>query len=246
MKILNRIILFFCLSIVASASDLQSVVDKYYEAIGGKNELNAVNTWYFEGVSTVKTMNLTGEMKYWYKKPDKIKVLTEYKDNKAVQCFNGDFSWQINTMIGVNEPQKLDESSNTQLKAQRTIILGPLYNYGKEGFEFVYNGEMEKNGEKLHHITMTSDIRKSRIDIFINADNYLPVLTITFANLNNRQVEVINYIKEYKNVDGFMIPHKYESVVDGKPYTTLDISLIKTNIDLKDEIFNMPKISNSK
>lgn len=212
-----------CVSL--SAQDLEEVLNRYYEAMGGKEQLGSI-----------KTLKVKGQVNY---KGTQFPFLILVKDKKArmeyhleggsvIRVFDGQKGWEINTMVHNSKPQPLTCHDSAYMKelAEGTC---PLYEWEEKGHKVVLQGRVEEDGQKLIKLDLKSKHGQEML-YFLDAENMRPV----FAKRIEGQGQ--DYKIEFKGFHriegGLLFPEKIQV---GEKHITYIEQLV--NVDIDDRLF---------
>lgn len=114
---------------IIRAQTADEIVNKYVDAIGGKDKLEQIKT-----VSIANTIQAMGN-----EGPSTTKILNgkafrmdyEINGQKTTQVYTDKGGWQINPFMGATTAQPLPEEMYKQSKGQ--MYFSPLYNYTARG-----------------------------------------------------------------------------------------------------------------
>ena len=123
------------------AQTADEIVNKYVDALGGKEKLQQIKTVYMENTTQVmgnegpSTSNLIVGVGY--------KMVSEINGQSVVIAITDKGGWQINPYAGASTPTALPDDVMKQSKG-RLDAFGPLYNYAAKGNKVELQG---KEGE---------------------------------------------------------------------------------------------------
>jgi hypothetical protein len=190
-----------------SAQTADKVIDNYIKAIGGKDLVGKTNSLYYE--STVEVMGITGKMKTTILNGKGYKQEMELMGSTIVTCFSETEGWSVNPMAGETTPKVMTEKEFNDGK--NGIFIGaPFINYQKEGFKAEMNGEETINDAKAFRLELTSPSNKTSTYYF-DANTYLILKVVQVGE----QGESISNYSDYRDVDGFKLPYKVNTDING-------------------------------
>lgn len=235
--IILSIIFFAALQISITAQENESesrdmakqIIDKYVEAIGGKEAMSAV-----EDRTTIMRGNVMGQnltMIIKQKWPNKLRQEIKAGGMEQLFLFNGEKA--VMTAAG----QKIDitgkEFDALQLEATMDVLFDPE----AYGIKLSYEGEDVIEETLVHKIKMTlpSGIRWLQ---FYDKETGLKVKESKELQTQMGLMEQETYYSDYKEVDGKLYPFKIKQGV-GQQSFEINVSSVKVNTGLEDSIFEL-------
>lgn len=233
------LVAFFTFSI-ASAQTVEEVLEMHYEAIGGKDNFDAIKSWHLVGKSKL-SVNEPGDFQFIYVRPSQIKIRTIIDTFKVVQAVNVDKGWQVNPSSGIVDPVPLQEREVQQILGQKALVLGPFYNYKEKGATLTYEGVVTRDSVDYKMLKLQTKNNGPKSTIYLNdSTNLIHVIETETVN-GGMKMNIVNVISNYHEVDGFMFPFSFVSNINGKQYTQLELDNILLNREYGNEVFNMPE-----
>ncbi len=212
----------------AQTSD--EIINKYIDAIGGKEKLLAL-----------KTLKMTGSLSV---QGLEVSVITT-----AVQAvgFRSDISvpgmgegYQIMTPTkGISFMPFQGQSSPEEVDADRLKsgqlsldIQSYLLNYKEKGHAVELVGKEKVEGADCFHLKLTTNIGKI-VQVFIDATTYYKVKTVSSMNINGEETEIETVFSDFKKTpEGYVFPYSQTT-----PNGVILISAIEINKPVDESIF---------
>jgi len=198
------------------------VLNKYLEAIGGKNKLRGVESYSMLAEAEMQGMKLNLEMK----KTSKDQFMQNMKmagNSMSLQVFNGDKGYMV--MQG----QRKDMGAEELAKVKEESALFPELNYTASNTSL--EGVENIDGKKAYKLKISED--KSA---FYDMETGLKVQEITKTEMGGQQITSITNYKDYKEVAGIMFPFIMSQTV-GPQSLEFIISEVKVNEGVSDADF---------
>ena len=233
----KSIITFIITFLVASATGLNAqtlkeVLDKHFKTIG-QEKLVAVKSYSVK--ATMNQMGMEVPMEMQMKRPNKFRMEMEMQGQKMIQVYDGEKGWFIAPWISP-EPQEL-EGPQLQQALDQADIDGELYRYAQKGHKAELMGKEQQDGVEVYNIKLTTkngDVK----NYYIDADKYVIVKAKAKVNAMGQEVEVVQRMSDYKDIDGILMATTIASETpmgSGK----LIMHEIKFNQDINDDIFKL-------
>jgi outer membrane lipoprotein-sorting protein len=174
------------------------------------------------------------------KRPNKSRVEVEFSGKTAVQVYDGKSGWKLRPFLNRNdaEPFTAEEAESEE---QRAPLEGPLVDYAAKGTKV----ELEKiepvEGHDAYKLKLT--MKDGRVQhVWIDAQNFLDVkIDGSPRRFDGRMRDVWIYQRDFRPVQGLMVPFVLETAVDGVRQThKMMVEKVAVNPKLDDTRFAKP------
>jgi hypothetical protein len=216
------------------AQTADEIIDKYVNAMGGKDKLDQLKSAYVVGTvqmmgnetpSTTSILNGKG-----------YRLEYESQGQKVVQVFTDKGGWQINPMMGSTTPQPLPDEMFKESRGQ-IYLTGPLYNYAAKGNKVELQGK-EGNTYKLK----VTNIDSVETIVYIDATTYYLTKLTRTGHFMGQTMEVTISFSDFKKTDlGTVFPYSTEINIGGQFSITTTVNKVELNKPIDPAIFEMPK-----
>lgn len=228
---------------ILTAGEVDDILDKHWEALGGKKAIAAIKSLEFEGKIVI---NMGGggmeiPMKMKMKDGNKVRFEVTFQGQTMTQSLNGDKGWKVNPMMGSSSPEDLTDAEIKEMKKQADFP-GELYDYKAKGVTIEYKGKVDVEGTETFHLAATNKDGDST-QYYIDTENYILIKSSGKQMQNGMEMEADNYFSDYKAVNDIMVAHSMtiQPKVDGAPKTELRFDSVKINPSVEDAYFSRPK-----
>ena len=219
---------------VTRAQTADEIVNKYVDAIGGKDKLDQIKTVYIE--NTVQVMGNEGPSTTSIVNGVGYRMESDVNGQKMIQVFTDKGGWQINPFMGATTPQPIPDEMYKQSKGQ-LYVTGPLYNYAAKGNKVELLGK-EGNAYKLK-ITNTDSLETIA---YVDATTYYLTKITRSSNFMGQIMELAITFSNFKKSDmGIVFPYTTEISYGGQFTITNNVNKIELNKTIDPSIFVMPK-----
>lgn len=219
--------------VTTQAQNVDEIVGKHIEALGGKSVLNSIKSIYVE--STVEFMGNEAPSTTYILNGKGYKNELDFNGTKIVQCVTEKGGWAINPMAGATTPQAIpaDQLKTYQLQLH---VGGPLMDYVAKG----YKAELIGKDSSSYKIRLTAD---NGIDMtyFIDQKSYLINKAVSKISMGGQEIETTAAFSDYKKTDaGYTLAYTQQVIL---PQVTLNITnkKVEMNKDIDPAMFEMPK-----
>ncbi len=218
------------------------IVDRNVKARGG------LKAW-----RSVKTMTLSGLLEAGGKEnpdlPFVLKMKREHKsrleirfeDQTAVQVYDGKEGWKIRPFLGRNEVEPFSPGE-AKAAADWQELDGPLIDYAKKGTKIRLQGNEAVEGHAAYKLLLKMKDGTER-HVWVDAKSFLEVKADGEPRkLDGRMRNVVIYYREYKPEAGLVMPHSFETIVEGglRGYK-MHIEQVSVNPPMEDALFAKPQ-----
>jgi len=201
----------------------------------------------------VKTMSMSGKLDAGGKQKVQLPFVLEMERNRktrlelqfngqtAVQVYDGTNGWKLRPFLNRRdvEPYTPDELKAASMQAD---IDGPLVDYVAKGTKVELEGVQQIDGHDAFNLKLT--LKTGQVQhIWVDAQNFLDVkVEGTPRRLDGRFHPVATYLRDYRSVNGLMIPYVNETAVDGVKQTEkILVEKVIVNPKLEDSHFSKPR-----
>jgi predicted Zn-dependent peptidase len=205
----------------------ESVLNKYFQAIGGKAKLEAINS--IEQTYEFNMQGMTIQNAYKMLKPNKINVQTIVMGQSyGKMVFDGETGYM--EQMGAKMP--LPQEQLIELKAKKGII-DELYLL--ENNTVKLEGKVSVNGADAYKLSVESNGNKSFK--FFDVNSGLMIKEEKFAKgPDGKEMTVYTNFMDYKPVNGILISHKVSTNMMGMD-TEMNIKNIEINKVFPEDTF---------
>jgi outer membrane lipoprotein-sorting protein len=216
---------------------LEEILEKHYQAIGGPEAWQAVNTLKFAG--SMYTKEATFKTAAVYKRPDLCRVDFQAGNLYFMESYDGKIPWQMNP--GARNGPEILKGKRAKEMIDTCDFEGPLVNHELKGHKIKYMGR-EKVGDRWGYLLEVKFKTGNTDKYYLDTETYLPFMVKGSTTIQDQVVNTTINISEYIEIGDIRIPFSYEFIVDGNPSTeTLKIKNVELNSEIDDNIFKLPK-----
>ena len=174
-------------------------------------------------------------------RPGKSRLEVQFKGDTAVQVFDGSNGWKLRPFIGRHDVETFT-SEEARQAAQQHDLDGPLIGYAAKGTHLAMQGMERVDGHNAYKLQLTLKSGEVR-QLWVDAQTFLDVrYDGPPRRYDGKQRIVSTYFRDYKAVNGVLLPYLLENAVDGVANTQrIIIEKIALNPPLDEARFNRPE-----
>jgi len=209
-KIITSVLAFLLLGAPVAAQDVNTVISKTIEALGGPDALSAVTTLRLTG-----TWDLSPSVRYNVTiskmRPNLYRFEMEYDGKKVVEAFDGANVWHIDQFDGIYFPTLLkNEMRVSKIKSEADII-SPLVVWKDRGYRVEYLGSQMVDGAESLRLKITFPDNYTT-EYILGSHDHLPrqFIRLERHNPKGRANTVTTRISDYRRTGKVLFAHRYE------------------------------------
>jgi outer membrane lipoprotein-sorting protein len=173
------------------------------------------------------------------KRPHKLRLEVQFDGQTAVQVFDGTNGWKLRPFLGRDEVEPYTPAEQESASEQQDLD-GPLVDYAAKGTKVDLEGTEPVEGRDAYKLKLTLKDGQVR-HVWIDKETSLEVKMDGSRSVNGKERSVATYFRDYRAVDGLMIPHVLETRVDGVTDSKkMTIEHVALNPKLEDSRFARP------
>jgi outer membrane lipoprotein-sorting protein len=201
-SLLLPIVALFSMQVLAQSVD--EIIGKHIEARGGIEKLKALQTMTMQGTMVQGGVDI--EMKYYYVQGKATKVEFTAAGQSGYNIVTDKEGWVFNPFAGQSAAEEMPAEQLKDAQAQLDMQ-GPLVDYKSKGNTVEYLGKESSQGLEFYKLKVTR--ASGKVSTYYLDKNYLTAKTISTANIQGAEQEVITEYSDYrKTPEGYVIAFK--------------------------------------
>jgi len=217
---------------LAAAQTADEVVAKSLAARGGMEKIKAVQAQRISGTISFGP-GTEGPFVIELKRPLKLHMEVTLAGQKLVRVYNGKGAgWTVNPFAEDHSPQPMAQEDLKNINDEADFD-GPLVDYKAKGNQVELLGKEPVEGKEAFKVKLTRAAGESRT-YFIDAASYQVVKWEGTAQVEDKDIVVVNYLRNYRDVDGLQFPFEIDSDSPDAPQQR-KITIEKIELDPKIE-----------
>ena len=176
------------------------------------------------------------------KRPRKSRFEIDFAGKTAVQVYDGQNGWKLRPYLNRDdvEPFTADEAKSEAAKAD---LEGPLVDYAAKGTQVALEGMEPVDGHNAYKLKLT--LKNGQVQhIWIDTQSFLDVKVEGVPRrLDGKMRSVWIHQRDFRSVQGLMVPYLYETAIDGDPHAhRMVIESVTVNRTLDNARFAKPQV----
>lgn len=226
----------------AQAQDLDEVLNNYYEAIGGLEAWQAVQSMKMTGKMMMGGMGIEAPFTVMAKRPNMARIEFVFQGITGIQAYDGETAWQVMPFTGNTDPEEVPDDQAEDLW-ETADVDGPLIGWEESGHTVELLGMEETEGTQAYKLKVTLNSGSVQY-YYLDSEYFIPIRMEGVREVQGRTVEFETIVSDYKEVGGLMIAHSIEARPKGAPAgQAVTIDLVELNVEMADSLFVMPEKS---
>jgi outer membrane lipoprotein-sorting protein len=220
----------------ASAQTVDELIKKSLDAKGGVQKLKAIKS--MKATARVIQQGLEIPIIIQQKRPHLVRMDVTFQGKSQTMAYNGESGWKTDPFQGSPDPEKIAGDDLKQAEEQSDLD-GPLVDYKEKGHTVELIGKEDVEGTPAYKLKLTlksGDVR----NIYLDAENYLELKVNLKRKTAGGEIEIDQFLGNYKPVNGLMFAFSIETKVKGQTVSQITIDKIETDVAIDDSIFKMP------
>jgi hypothetical protein len=225
------------LSVSLKAQTVDEIINKYFEAMGGKDKIASMKTMHMEYDVDMNGAAASGAS--WMVNGKAFKNEMDLMGQKLVQCFTDTSGWMINPFMGQTTPTVMTPD---QVKAGQgqMDMKGPFFDYAARGNTVELLGKESADGKTYFKLRVKT---KTGVEFtsWIDAATWYLTKNVVKTTVNGTEFETTMVTSNYTKTDnGYLVPLNMEITMSG---VTINMTnkKVEVNKEIDMKIFEMPK-----
>lgn len=174
------------------------------------------------------------------RRPHKTRLEIEFAGKTAVQVYDGVNGWKLRPFLNRTDAEPFTKEE-ARTEAANDSIEGPLFDYAAKGIKVVLDKVEAVEGSPAYKLKLTMKDGTTR-HLWIDAKTFLDVKVQGMPRrMDGKMHDVFVYQRDFRAVQGVLIPHLLETAVDGYPDRhRMVVEKVAVNPKLDDALFAKP------
>jgi hypothetical protein len=235
MKSIMSLLAAVAVSFSTLAQTADEVVDKHYDAIGGKDNWRKVTSMKMEATVSTQGMDIPVTIFQVHNKAMKQEINVMNMVGYMIMTTEG--GWNFLPFMGQTAPEPMT-ADDLEVGKENLDIQGELLDYKAKGHSIELLGKEDVDGTDCHKLKLTRKSGRSTTYL-IDAKTFYVVRTISKAKANGQEVDLtVNMSNYQKQSFGIVLPLSMENSSLPAP---LVVSKVEVNPTIEASVFEVKK-----
>lgn len=220
---------------------LPELLDNYYEAIGGVEGWDALETVKLAG-KMVMGPGLEAPFTMYHKLPKKIRLEFEVQGMTGVQALDGDSGWMYLPFMGRTEAEVMPQEMADQFGEQADLA-GPLVHWQDKGHQVELEGVEDVEGTETYKLKVTLAPNQKVRYYYLDSEAFVPIKLTGTTEIQGQETQFEVTLSDYKEIadTDLMLPHSIEQrQVGAAGSQVITVESAEVGLDIPDSQFEMP------
>jgi outer membrane lipoprotein-sorting protein len=223
---------------LSTAQTADEVINKHFEAMGGKDKIANIKT-----LKMVCSVEIAPGMKapitMYFVNNQSMRVEVEVQGMKILSAVDGDSGWSINPMSGKKDAERMNADEIKESKDQMDLS-GALFNYKEKGHSVELLGKEDMEGTEVYKLKILKKSGDIQYD-YMDAETYLLLKETTTHKFKDKETSGDVIFSDYRKVDGIMFAYSMENRETGAAQgQALKVESVEINPAIDKSMFKMP------
>jgi outer membrane lipoprotein-sorting protein len=238
MRFVKSLAVLMLVTASLQAENLDEVLAKHWQALGGKDKIAAVQSARMTVKQTFGPQEVPASI-VW-QRPNKVRIEFTMQGLTGIQAYDGTTAWMVMPFLGKNDPEEMTGDDLKDIIQQADLVEGPLFNWKEKGHTVEFLGEDTIEGTPAWKLKLTLK-NGDESTIWFDKDAYLMIKSESKRKRGEQEMELETSFGDYKEVDGLLFPFSIETKAKGQPQgMTITVQSIELNPKIDPAVFAMP------
>lgn len=220
----------------ASAQTVDELIKKNIDAKGGLQKMKAIKS--VKMTAKIIQQGLEIPIVIQQKRPGMVRADVTFQGKSQTMAYDGQSGWKTDPFQGSSDPEKIAGDDLKEAEEQSDMD-GALVDYKDKGHKVELVGKEDMEGTPVYNLKLTlknGDVR----NIYLDAENYLELKVNLKRKTPGGEIEVDQYVGNYKPVNGVLFAFSLETKIKGQTASQIAIEKIELDVAIDDSVFKMP------
>lgn len=218
----------------AQAQNVDEIVQKYANGMGGLDNLKKVKTVKMSGTVTTQGMDLPITIQIINGKAMRSDV--EAMGQTVVSAYKDGKGWKINPFAGAASATDATGAELSDMKNQ-SFLANQLMDYKARGNKVELVGQEDVNGVKTYKIKLT-DTDNKETTYYIDPTTFMPVKVVGKRDIMGQETEIETFLSDAKEFGGVKFNTSIVQKIGGQTFQEIHLSKIEVNVPVDEKIFD--------
>jgi hypothetical protein len=214
------------------AQDVEEIVTKHIEAIGGAEKLKKINSVVIEGTMNVMGNDVALKITQQNNQGNRTDITVAGMANYVIMTPTGGYTYM--PIQGMQKPEPMT-ADDVKEAIDDLDIQSNLLDYKAKGHTVELLGTEELEGTECYKLKLTLK-NSGEQTVFLDKTCYYIMRTSSKRKAMGQEMDVKIDFSDYRDVEGVKMPYSI-----GQGFGTMVVSSIKLNPEVSPETFAAPK-----
>jgi hypothetical protein len=218
----------------AAEPTVDQILDKYVQAIGGRQAVEKITSRVTKGTFEVTTMGLKGDIEIYAKAPNKTLTIQNLSGVGVIRDgYDGKIGWSENPMMGLREKDGAELAAIARISdIHASIKTRQIYS------KLELKGK-EKVGNRETYVIVATPAEGSPVKMYFDTQTGLMARIDTELETPQGKFQIDTTLDDYREVDGVKMAFtmRQESPMGS---AVIKLTEVKHNVAIDDAMFNKP------
>jgi hypothetical protein len=217
-------------------SDPYEVLDRYFEAVGGLDRLQAERAYYFEGALNFAGME--GNLKQWSRQPGQTRAEIALGPLNIIQGDNGEHRWVVDQNGKLQVITNPDEATVKRRQVRRLIEEYAFADRDSDVFTVELEGIEQVDGKDCYVVKITNNINVDSYTNYINTRTFLLEKAVFIEDDESRDA----FYSDYRDIQGLQVPfQRKETMHSTGQASEISVTRYESNPEIDAALFEPPE-----
>jgi hypothetical protein len=214
------------------AQNVDEIVSKHLNAIGGAEKWKKVNSIVMEGTMNVMGNDVSLKITQLNNQGNRTDISVAGMENYVIITPSGGYTYM--PVQGMQKPEPMT-ADDVKEGLDDLDIQGNLVDYQAKGHTVEFLGTEDIEGTECYKLKVTRK-NSGEQTLFLDKASYMIVRSSSKRKAMGQEMDVNVDFSDYKEVDGIKLAHSV-----GQGFGTMVVSTVKINQPIAPEVFAAPK-----
>lgn len=220
------------------AGDVDDLLERHYEALGGLDRLLEIDSLRIEGTNRFQNQEIS--VTYLAKRPNLLRMETASHNVRVIRIFDGETAWQVMRQAGRGKEVTEMEGQDAVELIRESDFDGPLIDYEEKGHRIEYRGSEAWDDREVHRLDVV-EAGGVEETYFLDAESLQVVKKSAKVPVEGGIIEFEMYYDDHREVEGLVFPFATTVVSDGQTVFTGTVEEVELNPDFDRGLFEKPE-----
>lgn len=223
-------------SLAASAQNVDDIIKKYSDNLGGLEKFRAIKSAKMSGNVTVQGMELPITIQIINNRA--VRTDVDVMGSAVISSYIDGNGWKQNPFAGSSDPEDMTEKELSDSKSQ-TQLVNSLMDYKASGAKVELLGKETTDGAEAFKIKLTAK-DGDETTYYIHSSEYRIIKTVSQAEVMGQTAEIETYFSDPKQINGVTFYMGRKQTREGEVFQEIVFNTIELDVPIDEAAFKKP------